>query len=96
MPNEEGPLKMRRVGKCGVPTLNLRLMLIRLSDLKLVPTLVGDLEQRVQYVVKQIGDDKVAVGVLGSLADGGALELRLFLEAWQAAHPQVTIEILEH
>jgi len=34
-------------------------MLIRLSDLKLVPALVGDLEQRVQYVVKQVGDDKV-------------------------------------
>jgi hypothetical protein len=81
---------------CGVPTLNLRLMLIRLSDLTLVPALVRDLEQRVHYVVKQVGDDTVAVGVLGSLADGGASELRLFLEAWQAAHPEATIEILEH
>jgi hypothetical protein len=71
-------------------------MLIRLSDLTLVPALLGDLEQRVRYVVKQVGDDKVAVGVLGSLADGGALELGLFLEAWQAAHPEATIEILEH
>ncbi len=71
-------------------------MLIRVSDPTLVPALVGDLEHRVHYVVKQVGDDAVAVSVLGSFADGGELDLTLFLVAWQAAHPEATFDLLEH
>jgi hypothetical protein len=81
---------------CGALPRNLRLMLIRISDPTLVPALVGDLEQRPHYVVKQVGGDRIAVGVLGSFADGGALELRLFLAAWQAAHPAATFDLLEY
>ena len=70
-------------------------MLIRVSDPTLLPALVGDLEQRAHYVVKQVGDDRIAVGVLGSFADGGELDLTLFLLAWQAAHPETTIDVIE-
>lgn len=70
-------------------------MLIRISDPTLVPALVGELEQRPRYVVKQVGGDTIAVGVLGSFADGGALELRLFLAAWQAAYPEARFDLLE-
>jgi hypothetical protein len=70
-------------------------VLIRVSDPTLVPALVGDLEQRARYVVKQVGGDRVAVGVLGSFADGGELDLTLFLVAWQAAHPETTIDLIE-
>jgi hypothetical protein len=77
------------------PPRNLRPVLIRVSDPTLVPALVGDLEQRARYVVKQVGGDRVAVGVLGSFADGGELDLTLFLVAWQAAHPETTIDLIE-
>jgi hypothetical protein len=70
-------------------------MLIRVSDPTLVPALVRDLEQRAHYVVKQAGADELAVGVLGSFADGGELDLTLFLLAWQAAHPATTIDLIE-
>ena len=71
-------------------------MLIRISDPTLVPAIVRDLEQRARYVVKQVSGDTVAVGVLGSFADGGELDLTLFLLAWQAAHPEATIDLIEH
>ena len=70
-------------------------MLIRVSNPTLVPALVRDLEQRAHYVVKQTGTDELAVGVLGSFADGGELDLTLFLLAWQAANPATTIDIIE-
>lgn len=70
-------------------------MLIRVSDPTLLPALIGDLEQRAHYVVKQAGSDTVAVGVLGSFTDGGELDLTLFLLAWQAAHPSTTIDLIE-
>ena len=38
--------------------------------------------------------DTVAVGVLGSFKDGGELDLTLFLLAWEAAHPQTTINLI--
>ena len=69
-------------------------MLIRVSDPTVLPALIGDLEQRSHYVVKQAGSDTVAVSVLGSFADGGELDLTLFLLAWQAAHPPSTIDLL--
>ena len=68
-------------------------MLIRVSDPTVLPALIGDLEQRAHYVVKQAGADSVAVSVLGSFADAGELDLTLFLLAWQAAHPQTTIDL---
>jgi hypothetical protein len=71
-------------------------MLIRVSDPTVLPALIGDLEQRAHhYVVKQTGPDTVAVGVLGSFKDGGELDLTLFLQAWQAAHPTATIDLIK-
>ena len=70
-------------------------MLIRVRDPTLVPALVADLEQRARYVVKQVGGDRVAVSVLGSFADGGELDLTLFLLTWHAAHPEATIDLVE-
>ena len=69
-------------------------MLIRVSDPTVLPALIGDLEQRAHhYVVKQVGPDTLAVGVLGSFKDGGELDLTLFLLARRAAHPQTTINL---
>ena len=71
-------------------------MVIRVSDPTVLPALIGDLEQRARhYVVKQADAHSVAVSVLGSFKDGGELDLTRFLLAWQAAHPQTTIN-LEH
>lgn len=70
-------------------------MLIRVSDPTVLPALIGDLEQRAHYVVKQTGADELAVGVLGSFVDGGELDLMLYLLAWQAAHPGTTIDLIE-
>ncbi len=69
-------------------------MLIRVSDPTALPALIRDLEQRAHhYVVKQTGPDTLAVSVLGSFKDGGELDLTLFLLAWQAAHPQTTVNL---
>ncbi len=78
---------------CGLPQR--AAMLIRVSDPTLVPTLVGDLERRARYVVEQVGGNTVAVGVLGSFADGGELELTRFLLAWQSARAATTIDLIE-
>jgi hypothetical protein len=71
-------------------------MLIRVSDPTVLSALIGDLEQRAHYVVKQAAADTVAVSVLGSFRDGGELDLTLFLLAWRAAHPETTVQLLEH
>lgn len=69
-------------------------MLIRVSDPTALPALIRDLEQLAHhYVVKQVGPDTLAVGVLGSFVDGGELDLTLFLLAWRAAHPQTTVNL---
>lgn len=72
-----------------------RCRLIRVSHPAVVPALVEALNKRVHYVVKQQREDAVAVSVLGSFANGGEMELALFLVAWQAAHPAVTVELIE-
>ena len=83
-------------GSAGSPPRKPAAMLIRVSDPTALPALIRDLEQRAHhYVVKQVGADTVAVGVLGSFKDGGELDLTLFLLAWEAAHPQTTINLIE-
>lgn len=71
-------------------------MLIRVSDSAVTPALVRALEAQAHFVVQRQADDHVAVGVLGSFADGGEMELVLFLAAWQKAHPDVVVELVEH
>jgi hypothetical protein len=80
-------------GVGSVPSPQPAAMLIRVSDPTVLPALIGELEQRAHYVVKQAGANAVAVSVLGSFNDGGELDLTLFLLAWQAAHPQTTIKV---
>ena len=42
-------------------------------------------------VVEQTGGDEVAIGVLGSFADGGEKELGGYLERWRASHPHAAV-----
>ena len=69
-------------------------MLIRLNDPAAVPVLSEALNERVHYVVERRSATELAVSVLGSYADGGELDVTLFLRAWQAAHPNVEVELL--
>jgi hypothetical protein len=61
------------------------------SPPELLPDLIEFLEGRVNLVVQAAGAGEVAVGVLGSYADGGAGELGEYLEQWSVAHPQVDV-----
>lgn len=48
-------------------------------------------------VVQEADAGEVAVGVLGSYADGGAGELGEYLEQWSVAHPEVELApVAEH
>jgi hypothetical protein len=55
-------------------------------DPALAPALADYLRARSKYVVDEEADGTLGVGVLGSYADGGRLDLELFLRAWEAAH----------
>jgi HEAT repeat protein len=83
-----------RAVRLPLPT-NVTAMLIRISDPAAVPALIRALSERVDYVVERRRADTVAASVLGSFADAGELDLALFLAAWQAAHPEVRIDVLE-
>ena len=61
----------------------------------LLPDLADALRERVNYVVDEHDDGTLAVTSLGSYADGGSVDVSLFLLEWQGAHPGVTIDILE-
>lgn len=56
--------------------------------------LLAHLSERVSFVVARTAQLEISVSVLGSYADGGELELTLFLEAWRAAHPHVEVDVL--
>jgi hypothetical protein len=59
-------------------------MRVRVSQPHLLPDLFEFLKRRANVVVQRVGDDEIAVGVLGSFADGGVRELSGYLEDWQA------------
>jgi hypothetical protein len=61
------------------------------SPPELLPDLIEFLEERVNLVVQQSEAGELAVGVLGSFADGGAGELGQYLEQWRASHPEVAV-----
>lgn len=82
-------------GSAAFPPHEYAAMLIRISDSAAVPALVRALNDRVDYVVEQRRADTVAACVLGSFADAGELDLVVFLATWQAAHPDVRIDVLE-
>ena len=68
-------------------------MLIRVREPEAVPALVRALRERVDYVVQQLADDRIAVSVLGSYADGGEAELTAFLHAYQTHRPELAAEV---
>lgn len=72
---------------CGVFPRLLRRLHIRVSHPEALPDLLTALSKRVQYVVARVRPDVVAVGVLGSFADGGADDLRRFVRDWIAERP---------
>lgn len=69
-------------------------MLVRVSDTRAIDDLRAYLKRRIDYIVSDERDSgTLGVGVVGSHADGGRLEVDLYLRAWQAAHPDVALEI---
>ena len=67
---------------------------IRISEPRALPELVTALHERVRYVVRQIAPDAVAVSVLGSFADGGEEDLKLFLAQWRSSRAGVDAEVV--
>jgi hypothetical protein len=67
---------------------------IRIGEPRALPELVTALHERVRYVVRQIAPDAVAVSVLGSFADGGEADLKVFLAEWRAGHAGVDVEVV--
>jgi hypothetical protein len=67
---------------------------IRIGEPRALPELVTALHERVRYVVRQIAPDAVAVSVLGSFADGGEEDLKLFLAEWRSSHAGVDVEVV--
>jgi hypothetical protein len=67
---------------------------IRISEPRALPELVTALHERARYVVRQIAPDAVAVSVLGSYADGGEEDLKLFLAQWRSRHEGVDAEVV--
>lgn len=61
-------------------------MNLRVNDPALLSALAEYLRDRPDYVVAQRADGSVDVGVLGSHADGGRMDVELYLRAWEAAN----------
>lgn len=89
----EGKDAVRRGPDCGVSPRLLWRLYIRVSQPEALPDLLTALSKRVHYVVEDVRPDVVAVGVLGSFADGGADNLRRFVHEWTAARPGVEAKV---
>lgn len=59
-------------------------MRIRVSHPDQLPDLVAFLESRVSLVVQPLEADLLAIGVLGSFADGGVRVVEGYLDEWNA------------
>jgi hypothetical protein len=70
-------------------------MRLRLDNAGLVPSLLAYLGDRADVVVEPLAEREVAVGVLGSFADGGRQELERYLAPWLLAHPGAGIEFVQ-
>lgn len=84
---------MRRGAFTADTSRQLRLLKLRLADPSLTPALADYLRARPNLVVDAYDDGTVDVGVLGSHADGGRLDVELYLRAWEAAH-RTSVEII--
>ena len=52
------------------------------------------LAKRVDFVVQEREPGTIAVGVVGSLRDGGRIELERYLGPWRDRHGDIAIEIV--
>ena len=71
-------------------------MRIRISDARLLPDLLGYLGERPDVVVARLSDREAEAAVLGSYGDDAhRMELELLLRAWQAAHPEAKVALVD-
>jgi hypothetical protein len=66
-------------------------MKLCISDLRAVRSLRAYLSSRLDYLVADEAPGTLRVGVLGSYRDGGEADLKLYVDAWRASHPNVDI-----
>lgn len=69
-------------------------MKVRIDDLAAVPALRRYLARRTDFVVQEREPGTIAVGVLGSLRDGGRVEVEGYLRPWRDRHLDVLIEVV--
>lgn len=69
-------------------------MKIRIENLTAVPALRRYLGERMDFVVQEREPGTIAVGVLGSLRDGGRLEVERYLRPWRDRNDDVKIHVL--
>ena len=67
-------------------------MQLRISDDALLPDLLEYLSTQVDVVVDQVGPDRLEANVLGYGLDGREARARSSARAWEAAHPNATVE----
>ena len=68
-------------------------MRIRVSEPELARDLLDVLRLRSDCLVSQVNDRELEARLIGSYADSGACELTLIVRGWQAAHPDVQVEL---
>lgn len=69
-------------------------MKIRIDNPTAVPALRRYLGERMDFVVQEREPGTIAVGVLGSLRDGGRLEVERYLRPWRDRNDDVKIHVL--
>ena len=69
-------------------------MKIRIDNSAAVPALRQYLATRTSFVVHEREPGTIVVGVLGSLRDGGLVELERYLRPWRERHSDVAIEVV--
>jgi hypothetical protein len=68
-------------------------MKIRIDNLTAVPALRRYLGERKDFVVQEREPGTIAVGVLGSLRDGGLVEVERYLRPWRERNDDVKIYV---
>ena len=62
-------------------------------DARASADLLAHFSARISYVVEQVDDETIAVGVLGSHSDHGERDLEEHLDKWRAAHLDVEVVV---
>jgi hypothetical protein len=69
-------------------------MRVRIDDPAAVPALRRYLTARTDFIVQEREPGTLAVGVLGSLRDGGLVELESYLRPWRDRNLDVMIDVV--